>query len=422
MKNLLLLLVSLSSLLLAQDINLLYNHKIPTFSYSQGYVEANDLLHWGSRRNGSQFYQSQVGANLAASTNFFSQSPEFTYSLEGRSYFDYGKTKFEQSGSTPSEYSTESSTFYINAGGAVNKYITHNRGLFVSGKGNITYFNSNFTSEVDRSGSDRSVSKTTLSTGIGYGRVINSRSVAKAYMLSSELGIQLADAKIEALSEILEKYESGSYQALYKDDSEIKFYKDVNTVLGIEGQDAKVRQILYSGKFKSINRAFGWEVELGLSNYILSVNSPQGSGVYSGDGKLENEIYTSALFAHPFDFNKQLKISLLYCDNLQNTIRRAAYFMASTSFEIEHSYKWASSLSLVYDAAIPEKGVELANFRAELTSSYDILSSLSISGSAVYFMNKQVADEVADYMQAFRVTYPENETTDFRISLKYYLF
>lgn len=427
----------------SQSASLLRSYKIPTYSYHSIWINSPNLLDF-SRTNylGSRESDQKFNMNLNFVEFYMTQSPQKTSMGTGVLVLDYASQTHIQrynmfNSNTGEVESVEDKTSEDLFTGALvfasqtDRYFADERGLFF-------HLGLNFFDIFLNKPNKILFSFTNAPVGFGYGRVIGVRNVVQAYIISDELGLSLNDDSLLKLAEIIEKYENGFYLSYYRDDSEIQFYDDIAEIIGEEGHAAKIDQILNSPIYKTSTRYIGWDFRFGINNIYATIQDFDASASAS---EYVGDLFASVRYALPIEFNKQLIASAIYSYNLTNDDpTRTPKLGLSSSFTIDHNYKWSSSLSANYRMAFFEGSDKLANTHISLRTDYllsnrfSVLAALNYNkdswGEDPFLFNEDVdieGDNI-DYTMInsflFPYSFPNNqkiEYIDFRIGLNVYI-
>ena len=236
--------------------------------------------------------------------------------------------------------------------------------------------------------------------------------MVQSYVISKELGAHLTDELLLKLAELIEKHDNGFYQAEFRDDSEIQFYKEIAEITRKPEQALKIQQIIDSPIYKTSERFVGWQVKLGINN-IYAVGEV--FGVFRAD-EYTADLFTSFEYALPLAFDKQIVASLNYTKNLQDGLSRNPVLGISARFSFDHNYTWASSLAASYTRAMPDEGDNLSNWQVSLKTDYLLLNSFSVFGLLSY--ENREFDHVDNFLST---PMAKRNITEFHLGFNYYL-
>lgn len=369
----------------SQSSSLLKTYKIPTYSYHSICINSPSLLDF-SRINylGDRGSDELFNMNLNFVESYMAQSPKKTSMGKGILSFNYASEthryhqgyNFNTNGLEEQKTTNDHFTYTGVFTGQTDRYFADEKGLFFNLGLNL------FQIFLDKP--DIFLTFNNAPIGLGYGRVIGVKNVVQAYIISDELGLSLNDDSLLKLAEIIEKYKNGFYLSKFRDDSEIHFYNDIAEIIGEEGHEAKIDQILNSPIYKTSTRYIGWDFRFGFNNTYVTEDYLD----LISSSKYVLDFFASIKYALPIDLNKQFIASAKYSYNLTNDDpNRTPKLGLSSSFTIDHNYKWSSSLSANYRMAFFEgfEGYDkLANTRISLKSDYLLSNRFSIFASLSY--------------------------------------
>lgn len=384
-----LLCVFLPVLTFGQSTSLFDSYKIQTFSYHTLQLSGQDFLSYLRNKvddNNQDNENLRIGFSLSSLA--LKQSPKYSGSINTYLNYNYAldkriETHWTGVKSQNVEVRNENSISSFSARSFNNFYFKNERGIFVYSDIGCGYYYQTPAKE--------GYHNLEVNGGVGYGRIVQVRSLVQAYVICKEIGADLSDAALLKIAEVIEKNDNGYYNK-FRDNSEIEFYKDIDSLTQKPEQSMKIRQILTSSVYKTSERMSGWKVKLGAE-------------VFTGGGDSKSTdlagIAVGAEYALPIDFNKQLYASASYIKNLDDGVARAPRFEFTGRFSIDHSFTWSSALSINYSAIFPKEGVERSDIALSLTSGFALLNSLWIYGSIAYekykFVDYQGNMETAIY-------------------------
>ncbi|KAA3655993.1 MAG: hypothetical protein DWQ10_16365 [Calditrichaeota bacterium] len=385
----------------SQNVSLLNSYKIPTYSFHSIKLGSQDFLDY-SRTNllGRRQIEKEFNLNLNIDEFSMKQSPKKTSISVGTMSLNYGSTSFRYigydynavTGRVEEKEISNTDDYFTGVLVAINstdKYFSNERGFFIhGGLGAIDIFNNRIIDPF----SGRSVNNKVLTTlnnfplGVGFGRVIGVKNVVQAYIISDELNISMSDEKLLELAEIIEKHSNGFYEAEYRDDSEIKFHNDIAEIAGQHCESTKIDQIMNSSIYKTSSRYVGWDVRFGINNIYGNVINFTAE---TTDEDYISDLYLQFKYTRPLDFNKQFIGSVLYSKNLQDDDGRTPRLGITSSFTIDHNYKWSSSISANYTKVYFEEKFlgNPSNTAITLKTDYLILNKFSVYAMFAYNKN-----------------------------------
>ncbi|MBI2417117.1 MAG: hypothetical protein HYV28_04320 [Ignavibacteriales bacterium] len=304
MKKVLLFCLLFTLLVSAQDVNLFYNHKIPTFDYHVMYVAANDLLGFTSSLYNGQGKTETYNSGLSLNHGYHTQNPKITGSLNSSLSYNYNKQQ-TPNWNTHGYNTIERAETDFQVYGKYSRYFDNEKGLYFFTDGSAICLNGNYTGTPGHSyPPDLTHLNANILMGGGYGRVVEVRSVAKAAIIADEMNISLSADILEQLAVVIEKSENGYYTMTFKDDAEIKFMEELTALINKQDQTAKIQQILNSSLYKTINRYYGWTVKAGLGINMLQSNI---RNIYYVDKdkelQFDSDFYTAFRYTLPISFN-----------------------------------------------------------------------------------------------------------------------
>ena len=389
-------------LLFGQSLSLLYSYEIPTYSYESMLLNSQDFLDYSKTSYSDSDREDRLfNVNLGFEENYIKQSPKRTTKATGIVSLNY----FSEKNTNRFGKTTDNQFVGLLVGTSnTDWYFKNERGVFFhSGLGLFDLYN--FTDNLH-------VQLYTLPIGLGYGRIIGVRNVVQSYVISKELGAHLTDELLLKLAELIEKHDNGFYQAEFRDDSEIQFYKEIAEITRKPEQALKIQQIIDSPIYKTSERFVGWQVKLGINN-IYAVGEV--FGVFRAD-EYTADLFTSFEYALPLAFDKQIVASLNYTKNLQDGLSRNPVLGISARFSFDHNYTWASSLAASYTRAMPDEGDNLSNWQVSLKTDYLLLNSFSVFGLLSY--ENREFDHVDNFLST---PMAKRNITEFHLGFNYYL-
>ncbi len=396
----------------AQRDNLFSTYKIPTYSFYELHVAGQDFLTYFRNKIDEDHNDAEtVTIDLALGGRYLKQSPLYNGDISGYLSYYYDKSKRSEissySGMTPvyGDVINERSVSDVYLNSFNDFYLRDEKGLFLFGdlKGAYHFFTPSKTG----------YSTIEFSSGIGYGRIVNLKSVVQAYIIGRESGIDLSEEAISKLTEIIEKRRDG-YYSKNRDNADIEFYREIDSVVKKPEMTAKIQQVFNSALYQTAERRSGLKFKLG-SRYTNEDGE-------NSDTKYQNlvDIAASVEYAAPIGFDKQFYISVSYLNNTNSLKGKAPMLSVSSSFSIDHSYTWSSSINAKLISVFPENEAQRSNYSISLTSNYVLLNALSVFGSLEYsntiFYNWGSLSEIAAYSY-----HPEYSKTQLHLGVKYYI-
>ena len=400
------------SLLFCQKSSLFDSYKIPTYTYHSLNIYGQDFFSFLKTNHLDNGYSEEhINMTLGSNEYYLSQSLMATHYAQGVALLNYSKDK---SGTGYYGNNTESSVLSIILQSFNDWYLTHSKGLFIHfdpALKSVYKFSDNLKSNL-----------VDLPFGLGFGRIVNVKSIVQSYIISDELKAQLSNEDLLKLAEIIEKYDNGFYTAKYRDDSEIIFYQDIATITNKPESAKKIEQILDSPIYKTSQRQMGYEVKLGINLTLASAEQllSNGNGYQSAVYDNGTDLVISGRYALPIDFDKQLIASASYSKNPDDGAGRMPKLSLTTTFAFDHNYHWASRIWANYKNASPEYGDKLTNFSLGLRSEYAFINTCSVYGSFSYEYRQFT--EIAS-LQWSPVTQRESKTEslEFHLGFNYYI-
>lgn len=422
MKKMLLFCLLFTLLVTAQDVNLFYNHKIPTFDYHVMNLAANDLLGYMSSQYTGQGKYETYNSRLSLNHGYHIQNPRITGSLSSSLSYNYSKQK-SPDWRTDDYKTIESAETDFQVYGNFSRYFDNEKGVFLFGDGSAVCFNGNYTSTPGYSYQpDLTHLNVNFLLGGGYGRVIEVRSVAKAAIIADEMDVRLSADQLEQLADVIEKRENGYYSMTFKDDAEIKFIEELTALIDKPEQTAKIQQILNSSLYKTINRYYGWMVKAGLG---MSMHQSNSMYIYYMDKdkelQFDSDFYTSFRYTLPISFNKQFETGISITKNLQDRLTRTASVGLNAAFSVEHNYHWSTNVNCNISRVFAFDSGNYSNFSAGVSTQYVFLNRAAVYANAAYEKR-----EFSNYMSYEAPKYisssMEYEGTNFNLGFKYFIF
>jgi hypothetical protein len=367
----------------AQSRSLFDLYKIPRISFHQINLSGDNLLNLNNTSyadGGAEYNSLSVYLNL--SHIYFFQSPQSKNNIGTYVDFHYSKTK---SVNNPDPAVINESIYgAVRVSSSNSWYISDEKGMFLFFDPKLYALN-NRNTITKKDEKRRGVS---ASIGTGLGRIVCIKEIVQARMIADELKCSLSDDALLKLAGIIEKRDNGEYYAKYKDDYEIYFYKDIAEITGHPEYESKIRQILYSGVYKTSMRERGWEAKLGLRNGYYEINNfwPGTGSMAFTDRQITKgtDLFSSFSYALPIDYNEQFSASAEYSLNLNDKWGRMPLLLLSANFSIDHSYLWCSQLSAIYNIGFAKERDNLENYGVALQSSYSLFNRLAVTVKIQY--------------------------------------
>lgn len=402
-----------------QNASMFDLYKIPKISLHTLDLSGDNLLQLHNTSysdDGSE--NNQFFANLNLYHSLFLQSPMSVNKIKTDISFYYNKIKNSYRFS-PSEL-REIIQGSVRIKSYNSWYLNNEKGIFLFADPGLYILDNKNT--LNKNESKQSSISTSL--GIGYGRITNVRTVVQAYIIADELGCNLSDEKLLKLAEIIERKTSGEYNALYKDDEDIHFYKDLSSITGKPENESKIRQILNSSLYQTSMRETGWQTKLGMrytyyeqNNFWADILMP-----YTRNTIVKGtDLFSSFTYSLPVGFNKQFSASAEYSLNLNDDWGRMPKLLLSAFFSIDHNYLWSSKISAFYNTAFLKEGGDLNNYGVSLGSNLVLLNKLSTHATIQYSNNQFSSDSLPDWNPVIASAWMQK---DFSISvgLNYRIF
>jgi hypothetical protein len=418
-RNALFLVLLFTCSLYAQNSSLFNLYKIPEISYQTLGFGGNNLLNLyntNNSYNGSK--NNSLTVNFGLVHNVLLQSPMCNNSILTQASFGYEKRTESYDLYQSQIREIIQGTISINAFNSW--YIGNEKGVFAFFDPYV--YIEDYRNTLSKLDSKQSLYSTDF--GIGYGRIVNVRTVVQAYIIADELKCSLTDDKILQLADIIEKRESGAYYAKYKDDDEIYFYKDIAAITEKPGSTPKIMQILYSGIYQSTMRETGWQAKLGIryahDEYNYFNPAQIGYSTYNSIVK-GTDLFTSIGYSLPIGFNKQFKANAGYSLNLNDELNRAPILSLSGSFSIDHSYLWSSQISAFYGVAFAKNHSDINNYSISLQSNYNILNKLTVN-SRIEYSNNQFTNSAQSRYSPRSSARMDQDALSITIGLNYIIF
>ena len=404
-------LIVLSSNTFSQSTSIFEQYRIPTFSFKTLSVSGQDFLNYQSTGSENNHFQMSLGAWFL----WEKQDPMLTINVFDAPSFDYHKAKVNG-------VDRDAVTHFDNLLGLnYQNYFTDDyKGLF--GYTDALFIFQSRSDSLQRNNGEWATTNTglPLEVGLGYGRVVGVRNVAQALAISSELNLDLSDAQTLQLAQVIEKNDNGFYYFEYKDDADIEFYKDINRVIGKEANPFKIQQILFSSVYRISEKYVGWEARVGYSNVFLD----EGTFMIAGeDYSSKGSVAASFRYAKPIDFNQQFYGSLEYLMSLEDKdkMNPANTIALNLSYSYDHSYKWASSVNLMYEMYSFDQPVagedSYTSYGINARTDYYILNKLGVYGSLSYELME--ADRFGNVVIPTGI---EDATIRFTVGFRYWVF
>ncbi len=391
----------------AQSTSLFDTYGIRTYSTYDLYATGQDLFSFNKSNNLDEGSSSTtIHSFFSLSGRYFSQSKQSTHQLSvmGLVLYNYNKNQYPNGFGT-SETINEQTMGGFSIVSKNNYYLTDEKGFFafVDPMFELLYYFRD----------DRNNNFESIPLGIGYGRIINVKSVVQATIINDELDANLTDEDLMQLAEIIEKYDNSYYDMKFKDNAEIEFFKDIASITKKPDQTSKIDQIINSSVYKTSQRQTGYEFKCGASFSFFDKNR-------IADYNNATDVFASINYALPIDFNKQFLASVLYVKNMKDQYFRAPKFTARLQFLVDHTYLWSSSLSAEYSSISPKDEIPMENYTFEARTSYSILNSLNVYLSFAY--NKTQFDDNFTEYDSF--VYPAQKIEEFstHLGFNYYIF
>lgn len=434
LKNVFLVFLFFPIVIFGQLDKLLDKYEIPTYSFHTMNLYGQDFLNYlkvnylENNSYGSTTKTEDFDASLGFMENVVYQTPDVTRKTYGIISAEYSSNSVMSQGYNYSTHNyeevkktTESSSAVLGISAFNNWYVLGNRGLFIFCDPGLLY-SYNFQDAISSKLID-------IPFGVGYGRVIGVRSVVQSYIISDELQAQLSDDDMLKLSEVIEKYDGGYYDAEFKDDAKIEFYKDISNITKKPEQTEKINQILNSSIYKTSERYMGWQVKLGANISYLDKTAWTEKDIFGQSTtyySTATDLLASAEYGLPIGFDKQLYAEVDYSKNLNDETGRMPKLNLLAKFSIDHNYKWASSVYAGYSVAFPKKENNndetdnLVNKVVGVRSDMVIINSFSAYAYLEYTKNK--FDETT-FVKWAPITneIKEKETIEFHLGFNYYI-
>lgn len=411
-----LLICLLPAFLFAQDNSLLYSYKIPTYSYHSMKLYGQDFFSYLKTNFLEERRKTEnIDVSLGLNETYIIQSPMVTRKIYGLMSYKYSSRNNITSQWTPSGYQdkdniVKSSDAVLAVMGFNSWYLNNEKGFSFFGDPGILY-------EYDLE-NKLSTHTVDLPIGVGYGRIIGVKSLVQAYVIADEIGITKDEDTLLKIADLIDKYNDGLFHAKYRDNAEIEYHKELAALTNKPSETAKIEQITKSQIFKLSERFTGWQIKLGFNLTYLDVQTWEKYNVKTYTTAYD--LFASAEYALPIEFNKQVLASISYSKNLKEEISRLPKLKAEAQFIIDHNYHWSSVFSLGYYKAFPKEGDSWTNLYCNLKTDYLLLNSFSIYASLNYWNNE------------FRETYflkwapltskmHRTESIEFHLGFNYYI-
>jgi hypothetical protein len=215
--------------------------EVPSFSFEQLVVEGQDLLSIAGDQGGT----SSIDGQLALIYTKATQTPSRTSTM-GNGMATY----FSTAGSHDMSVAAEE-VFAITD----TRYRGAPAGFFTSSRAAVG---------LGKVAADPALADMTIGGGVGYGRVVDVRTLAQAQAMFKVLDRTPTVEQLKAVAELIGQ--RGAYAKKYKYDADIHFYKDVGEALGGAATDEvyRVQQVLDSPLYNIGSRYDGWQVGFDL--------------------------------------------------------------------------------------------------------------------------------------------------------------
>ena len=411
--------------LFGQNNTLFDSYKIPTYSYHSLNVYGQDFFSY--LRNNylekrQQVEEFEVGAGLIE--RYVIQSPMRTRRVLGIFEYNYNShnnryKEWNGSERVYEDHIEESSIGILGVMANNSWYYNNERGISINVDPGLIY-------EYDlRNSTKTQIIDIPLSAG--YGRVIGVKSMVQARIISDEIDAGLSEESIVKLTEIIDQYNGGYYDAIYRDNAEIEYYKAIAELTNKPEQTKKIEQILSSPVYKTSERFIGWQVKGGFNFTYLDEQSwkKENPGIkYS----TATDLFASFEYARPFDFDKQLLASLTYSTSLNDEDFRLPKLKFRAQFSIDHNYFWSTNAYTNYSIAITDKDrlpfvaddKNLTNFDFGIKSEMIIINSYSVYASLEYSKYEFME---AGFLQLSPLTKKRStkESIEFHLGFNYYI-
>lgn len=388
-----LLTIMTSILVLGQSDSLLYSYKIPTYSYHNMSLFGEDFINYSKINNfGTKKKTEKFNINLGLTEEVVHQDAFTTKKMFGVMTFNYNSINkiypeynSKENKMVDKDHKNETSMVMLGLASSNSWYFNDEKGISVFSDPALL-----FAYYFSESSSEKAVD---FPIGVGYGRIVGVKNVVQSYIISKEIGTQLTDEKLLKLAEIIEKYNNGLYYAKFRDNEKIEFFKDIDSLTNKPEHAFKIEQIINSALYKTSERFVGWQIKFGANLSLISAESWTN---YSDESLITTDLFVSAEYALPINFDKQIIASLNYSKNLDNEKSHIPKLRVATRFMIDHNYTWSSTFSANYTKAFPEKvdgrsNKDVDNWtNLKLTARTDvtILNSFSVYASLDY-LNKE---------------------------------
>jgi hypothetical protein len=262
----------------------------------------------------------------------------------------------------------------------------------------------------------KSMTSLPVTIGAGYGRVTGVKAVAQAMAIGNELGLKLTDDQIIKIADAIDRYLDGTFTKVHKDNAEIEFYGELALITGKPEHTSKINQILNSTVYKIIDRWAGWQVKVGYANVFGDGGTIK---VAREDYSLKGSVAASFEYAQPISFDKQFYGSVLYMKSLEDKakVNPVDVLAIYASFAMEHTYKWASSLTASYESYTFNVGDALSSYEIKARTDYYFINKLSAYGSLSFSKNEALRNGVSIF-----ATGVKDGTIDFKLGFRYWVF
>ncbi len=403
MKKTFLLVLFLSQIIFAQSTQLFKDYGIKTYSSYNLYLDAQDFFAF-NRTNylDDGAHNTSYNSHFGVFGNYLIQSDFSEHVVNGNGRINYNfSSHADYAGENVNEYTQGSLYLYTQS----KQYFNDKYGLFgfLTSNINLLY---NFKDETNQNSE-------AVSLGVGYGRIVNVKFVAQAYIINDELDANLSETELFNLAEVLEKKDKGYYSLKYKDNAYVQFYNDISTITKKPQYLGKIIQIISSSIYKTSERAIGYEFKVGTTLSFFDKNR-------FGDFTNTNDIFASIEYAYPIDFNKQFIATVTYIKNMHDKPLNAPHFTSFLYFSVDHNYRWSSVITAGYECIYPKDEIPLENYSFSLQSSLVVINSLSAYVNATY--SKENFYSSGNNYSAIGYPRSKFEGMSTHFGLRYYIF
>ena len=378
----------LSSFVLSQGV--LDQYDIPEYQSQSFSLSGDDLFNMTSTGDASS-----TSMNFGADYNSYSQRPG--YNLGYGVQFDY--TSSSDDSGVEGSSAVDNANWWMDVPFEMYQYFGGTRGMFGFAEGNMFMFGG------DESEGNDDTSDLYLTIGAGYGRVVSAKPIAQAFVIADALGVDASDDTILAIAEVLGAEDS--YEALYKNDAEQKFYDDVANAAGASNGAMTVYKVLRSGIYNVSDRWTGYAVKASLWNNYMRAEGDDHAGRFLLEAEyampMDSNAQLLAEFSYGMDLNDDTDLvqwgdrtmidedeyldddMLIENPNFGEEVPVTVFggytdMHLGVSYTLDHSYTWQSAAGFTYDSW-GLKDNSPTEMRITASTTYAVLNQMTVTGS-----------------------------------------